>query len=34
LRRNLRTDAQGKAIGQILLEMRLPKDAVRTILKQ
>jgi hypothetical protein len=32
LRRSLRSDAQGKAIGQILLEMRLPEDAVRTIL--
>ncbi|HEX2475070.1 MAG TPA: DUF1446 domain-containing protein, partial [Lacipirellulaceae bacterium] len=32
LRQSLRTDAQGKAIGQILLEMRLPADAVRTIL--
>jgi hypothetical protein len=34
LRRNLRTDAQGKAIGQILLEMRLPEDALRTIPKE
>ena len=31
LRRSLRTDAQGKALGQILLEMRLPEDAVRRI---
>jgi hypothetical protein len=31
LRRSLRTDAQGKAVGQILLEMRLPDDVVRTI---
>jgi hypothetical protein len=29
LRKNLRTDAQGKAIGQILLEMRLPEGALR-----
>ena len=29
LRRSLRTDAQGKALGQILLEMRLPEDAAR-----
>jgi hypothetical protein len=29
LRKNLRTDAQGKAIGQILLEMKLPEGAVR-----
>jgi hypothetical protein len=28
LRRSLRTDAQGKALGQLLLEMRLPDDAV------
>jgi hypothetical protein len=27
LRRGLRTDAQGKAIGQILFEMPLPEDA-------
>ncbi len=27
LRQSLRTDAQGKALGQILLEMRLPTDA-------
>jgi len=27
LRRSLRTDAQGKALGQILLEMPLPEDA-------
>jgi hypothetical protein len=27
LRRSLRTDAQGKALGQILLEMPLPGDA-------
>ena len=27
LRRALRTDAQGKALGQILLEMPLPEDA-------
>jgi hypothetical protein len=26
LRRRLRTDAQGKALGQILLEMQLPED--------
>ena len=31
LRRSLRTDAQGKALGQILLEMPLPEDAARTI---
>jgi hypothetical protein len=31
LRRSLRTDAQGKAIGQILLEMCLPDETVRTI---
>jgi len=31
LRRNLQTDAQGKALGQILLEMRLPEDAARKI---
>ncbi len=31
LRRSLRTDAQGKAIGQILLEMQLPEDAPRRI---
>ena len=31
LRRGLRTDAQGKAIGQILLEMQLPEDAPRRI---
>ena len=29
LRKNLRTDAQGKAIGQILLEMQLPEGALR-----
>src|SRR4051812_40743528 len=29
LRRTLRTDAQGKALGQILLEMPLPEDANR-----
>jgi hypothetical protein len=29
LRRSLRTDAQGKALGQMLLEMRLPEDAMR-----
>jgi hypothetical protein len=27
LRQSLRTDAQGKALGQILLEMPLPKNA-------
>jgi hypothetical protein len=27
LRQRLRTDAQGKALGQVLLEMRLPDDA-------
>ena len=27
LRRSLRADAQGKALGQILLEMKLPDDA-------
>ena len=32
LRRSLRTDAQGKALGQILLEMRLPEDAWRQII--
>ena len=31
LRRSLRTDAQGKALGQILLEMPLPEDALRKI---
>ena len=31
LRRGLRTDAQGKALGQILLEMPLPDDFVRMI---
>jgi hypothetical protein len=31
LRQSLRTDAQGKAIGQILLEMQLPVDAPRMI---
>ena len=31
LRRSLRTDAQGKALGQMLLEMRLPEDAARKI---
>ncbi len=31
LKRGLRTDAQGKALGQILLEMPLPEDAVRRI---
>ncbi len=31
LRRGLRTDAQGKAIGQILLEMDLPEETLRTI---
>jgi len=31
LRRNLRTDAQGKALGQRLLEMRLPEDAAPNI---
>lgn len=29
LRRSLRTDAQGKALGQLLLEMKLPEDATR-----
>ncbi len=29
LRRSLRTDAQGKALGQILLEMPLPEDAIK-----
>jgi hypothetical protein len=29
LRRNLRTDAQGKALGQILLEMPLPEEAMK-----
>ena len=28
LGRSLRTDAQGKAIGQILLEMPVPEDAL------
>jgi hypothetical protein len=32
LRQNLRTDAQGKALGQRLLEMPLPEDAVQKIL--
>jgi hypothetical protein len=32
LRRSLRSDAQGKAIGQILLEMRMPDDAERMII--
>lgn len=31
LRNNLRTDAQGKALGQILLEMPVPAGAMRTI---
>jgi hypothetical protein len=31
LRRSLRTDAQGKALGQILLEMQIPEDAARKI---
>jgi hypothetical protein len=31
LRRSLRTDAQGKALGQLLLEMRLPDDALSTM---
>jgi hypothetical protein len=31
LRRNLRTDAQGKALGQLLLEMPLPEDVARKI---
>jgi hypothetical protein len=31
LRRNLRTDAQGKAFGQMLLEMPLPEDVARKI---
>jgi hypothetical protein len=31
LRRNLRTDAQGKALGQMLLEMQLPEDAILAI---
>jgi acyclic terpene utilization AtuA family protein len=31
LRRSLRTDAQGKALGQILLEMPLPEEAKRTM---
>lgn len=31
LRRSLRTDAQGKALGQILLEMKLPEDAAGKI---
>lgn len=30
LRRSLRTDAQGKALGQVLLEMPLPEEAKRT----
>jgi hypothetical protein len=29
LRRTLRTDAQGKALGQILLEMPLPENATK-----
>ena len=29
LRRSLRTDAQGKALGQILLEMPLPEEAMK-----
>ncbi|MEX0820234.1 MAG: acyclic terpene utilization AtuA family protein [Pirellulaceae bacterium] len=33
LRHSLRTDAQGKALGQILLEMPLPANAMRTIPK-
>jgi hypothetical protein len=32
LRRRLRTDAQGKALGQILLEMPLPDEAERQII--
>jgi hypothetical protein len=28
LRQRLRTDAQGKALGQVLLEMRLPEGVV------
>ncbi len=31
LRRRLRTDAQGKALGQLLLELQLPADAARKI---
>ncbi|MCA9145862.1 MAG: DUF1446 domain-containing protein [Planctomycetaceae bacterium] len=31
LRSSLRTDAQGKTLGQLLLEMRLPSEAVRMI---
>ena len=31
LRRGLKSDAQGKALGQILLEMRLPEDVERII---
>ena len=31
LRRSLRTDAQGKALGQMLLEMPLPDDALYLI---
>jgi hypothetical protein len=31
LHRSLRTDAQGKALGQLLLELPLPEDAARTI---
>ena len=31
LRRSLRTDAQGKALGQLLLELQLPDAAVRKI---
>lgn len=31
LRRGLRTDAQGKALGQVLLEMPLPVDAIRSV---
>jgi hypothetical protein len=29
LRQSLRTDAQGKALGQLLLELRLPDNAKR-----
>ena len=31
LRQSLRIDAQGKALGQMLLEMELPEEATRTI---
>jgi hypothetical protein len=31
LRRSLRTDSQGKALGQILLEMEIPANAVRKV---